>query len=237
VTARVWVTALSTPSRAALAMAAYKRLRVRAVWLPSGPHPWLVRAAGFEGRTVPAMDAGGRSVQGTLAISRTLDELVPERPLFPAAERVAVEEAERWGNDELQDVPRRIFRWGALQDQELRLWVARDVAEIPAPELVSRLAQPFVERLAQDSGAGEASISEDVRRLPGLLDHADSLIAAGTIGAPEPNAADFQIFSSLRVMLDFKALPSFEHRPCATAARRVFPEWAGEMPRFEIPGT
>jgi Glutathione S-transferase, N-terminal domain len=78
VTARVWVTALSTPSKAALAMAGYKRLRVRAVWLPSGPHPWLVRAAGFKGRTVPAMEVGGRSVQGTLAISRALDELVPE---------------------------------------------------------------------------------------------------------------------------------------------------------------
>jgi hypothetical protein len=31
-------------------------------------------------------------------------------------------------------------------------------------------------------------------------------------------------------------LPSAEHRPAARAARQLFPNWEGEMPRFEIPG-
>ena len=39
------------------------------------------------------------------------------------------------------------------------------------------------------------------------------------IGTDQPNAADFQILSSVRVLLDFQALPSFEERPSARAAR------------------
>ena len=38
-------------------------------------------AAGFQGGTVPALKLDGRRVQGSLA--RALDELIPERPLFP----------------------------------------------------------------------------------------------------------------------------------------------------------
>ena len=116
--ARLYVTSLSNPSRAAIAMVAYKQLPHRVITLTSGFHPYLVRAAGFEGRTVPALRLDdGRRVQGSLAISRALDELIAERPLFPdePGARRAVERAERWGNDELQPVPRRIFRWAAVQ--------------------------------------------------------------------------------------------------------------------------
>jgi hypothetical protein len=55
------------------------------------------------------------------------------------------------------------------------------------------------------------------------------------IGTDRPNAADFQILSSVRVLLDFKALPAAEDRPSAQRARRLFPHWEGEMPYFEIP--
>jgi hypothetical protein len=56
------------------------------------------------------------------------------------------------------------------------------------------------------------------------------------IGGDQPNAADFQILSSVRVLLDFRALPSFEERPSARAARRLFPDWEGDMPYFPIAG-
>jgi len=32
-------------------------------------------------------------------------------------------------------------------------------------------------------------------RLRGLLDHVDALVAEGTIGGEQPNAADFQVLS------------------------------------------
>jgi glutathione S-transferase len=237
-TARLYVTSLSNPSKAAIAMVRYKQLPHTVVTLTSGFHPYLVRAAGFQGRTVPALRLDdGRRVQGSLAISRTLDELIAERPLFPSdpGERRAVEDAERWGNDELQPVPRRMFRYATVHDRALRRWIAADVAKVPAPALAAALAKPVAARRSAESG-GEDLIRADLARLPALLDHVDALVAGAVIATDRPNAADFQILSSVRVLLDFKALSEFEQRPGARAARRLFPTWEGEMPYFDIPG-
>src|SRR3954468_10441458 len=79
-------------------------------------HIAVVKARGFPGRTVPALIwEDGRKVQGSLNISRFLDEERPEPPLFPAdpERRRAVEEAEAWGDRELQDPTRRLI-WIAL---------------------------------------------------------------------------------------------------------------------------
>ena len=236
--ARLYVTPLSNPSKAAIAMVVYKQLPHTVVTLTSGFHPYLVRAARFQGRTVPALRLDdGRRVQGSLAISRTLDELIAERPLFPAdpEARRAVEDAERWGNDELQAVPRRMFRYATVQDRSLRRWIAADVAKVPAPTIAAALTKPLAARRSREVG-GEEAIRADVARLPALLDHVDALVAGAVIGAGHPNAADFQVLSSVRALLDFKALPDFEQRPGAQAARRLFPTWEGEMPYFDIPG-
>jgi glutathione S-transferase len=71
---------------------------------------------GFPGKTVPAMRLAGAKVQGTRAIARALDALVPSPPLFPAdpERRRAVEEAESWGDEVLQGVSRRLI-WNALK--------------------------------------------------------------------------------------------------------------------------
>jgi glutathione S-transferase len=236
--ARLYVTPLSNPSHAAMGMLDYKQLPHKVVKLASGLHPYLVRAAGFKGRTVPALKLeDGRRVQSTLGISRTLDELIPERPLFPADpdHRRAVEEAERWGHDELQPVPRRIFRRGAAVDSGLRRWIAADVVELPAPGIGAALSKPIAALRSKEAG-GDDLIRVDVARLPVLLDHADALVNNAVIGGDQPNAADFQILSSVRVLLDFQALPSFEERPSARAARRLFPDWEGDMPYFPIAG-
>jgi glutathione S-transferase len=237
VTARLYVTSLSNPSKAAAAMLSYKRLPHRRINLLSGFHPLLVRAAGFKGRTVPALELEGRHVQGSLEISRALDDTIADRPLFPPEPfaRRSVEDAERWGHDELQPLPRRIFRWAVVRDPALRRWVAADVAGVPAPAVVAALTKPVAARRSADAGGDEATIREDVSRLPGLLDHVDALVGSGVIGSNQPNAADFQILSSVRVLLDFKALPAAEDRPSAQRARRLFPYWEGEMPYFEIP--
>jgi glutathione S-transferase len=238
-TVRLYITSLSNPSYAAAGMLAHKRLAHRRIDLLTGFHPYLVRAAGFEGRTVPALElADGRHVQGSLRISQALDELIPERPLFPGepVARRAVQRAERWGHDELQPIPRRIFRFAAMRDVMVRRWIAADVAGVPAPTIVATLTLPVAVLRCADSGGSEETIPEDIRRLPGLLDLADALVGEGTIGGPEPNAADFQILSSVRLLLDFKGLPSMDRRPSARAARRLFPHLEGEMPRFAIPG-
>jgi glutathione S-transferase len=236
VSARVYVIAVSNPARAGMAMLAHKRIPHRVVRLPAGPHPQLVRAAGFRDPTVPALElADGRKLQGTLVISRALEELVPDPPLFPRdpAARRAVEEAESWGHSELQPVPRRIFRWGMLRDGAMRRWFAKEILGWPAPRLVAACAMPVVRPLARASGSEETKVAADLERLPALLDHVDGLIATGTIGTADRNAADFQILASVRVLLEFEDLVHLvEGRPCATHARRLFPRWEGPIPQF-----
>ena len=87
-----------------------KGLDYEAIWLLPGLHPALLRTRGFRGGTVPAIKLDGRKLQQSRAISRALEEIRPDPPLFPADpdERREVEEAERWGDEQLQSVPRRL---------------------------------------------------------------------------------------------------------------------------------
>jgi glutathione S-transferase len=88
-----------------------------------------------------------------------------------------------------------------------------------------------IRRLAAISHADHARVWADIERLPELLDHVDGLIADGTIGGAEPNAADFQILASVRVLPEFEDLAGLlDGRPCAPAARRLYPDWAGPIP-------
>jgi hypothetical protein len=74
-------------------------------------------------------------------------------------------------------------------------------------------------------------VRASVEGLPELLDRVDALIAEGTIGGAAPNAPDFQILSSVRVLLEFEDLAQLlEGRACAPAARLLFPDWAGPIP-------
>ena len=41
----------------------------------------------------------------------------------------------------------------------------------------------------------------DLAALPGLIDRVDELIAQGVIGGAEPNAADYQIATSISLLL------------------------------------
>jgi glutathione S-transferase len=235
---RIYVMPVSNPSAAGAAMVRHKRIPHRVVTLMPGLHPVLVRLAGFSGHTVPALEVDGRKVQGSRRIARVLDELAPDPPLFPSdpAARARVEEAERWGERVLQPVPRRLFRYLMLTQQSARLWMGTEVMRLPEVELLVPLFMPAIRRLAANSHADEGRVRSDVDSLPALLDRVDVLIAEGTIGGGAPNAADFQILSSVRVLLEFEELAHLlAGRACAPAARLLFPDWAGPIPRG-LPG-
>jgi glutathione S-transferase len=226
--------AISNPAAAGPAMLRYKRIPHRVVSVMPGLHPFLVRLAGFRGPTVPAVEVDGRKVQGSREISRFLDELSPDPPLFPAdaKARAAVEEAERWGEQVLQPVPRRLFRYLVLTSEAARLWMGREVMRVPAARVIQFAFLPLIRQLARVARADEATVRATLAGLPGLLDHVDALIADGTIGGGQPNAADFQILASVRVLLEFEDLAHLlEGRACAPAARLLYPDWAGPIPR------
>ena len=225
---RLYVMPISNAAAAGAAMVAHKRIPHRVVRLMPGLHPLLVRFAGFEGFTVPALELDGQKVQGTRRIASFLDSVRPDPPLFPAdpEQRARVEEAERWGEQVFQPVPRRLFRHLLLTSESARLWMGTEVMHLPAPRVMAVLFMPVIRRLAEISRADDARVREDIEHLPELLDHVDGLIADGAIGAAKPNAADFQILASVGVLRAFADLErQVRGRPCEAAARRLYPDW------------
>lgn len=231
---RIYVIPVSNPSAAGAAMVRHKRIPHRVVTVMPGLHPVLVRLAGFDRHTVPALEMGGTKVQGSREIARFLDRLAPDPPLYPRdpGARARVEEAEGWGERMLQPVPRRLFRYLMLTQRSARVWMGSEVMRIPGASALVPLFMPAIRRLAEISHADEDRARVSIEGLPALLDRVDALIAEGTIGGAEPNAADFQILSSVRVLLEFEDLVHLlDGRACAPAARRLFPDWAGPIPR------
>jgi glutathione S-transferase len=214
-----------------------KGIEHEVVELLPGMHPVQVRLAGFRGGTVPALRIDGRRIQGSREISHALDEIEPEPALFPSdpARRRAVEAAEAWGERSLQPVPRRIFRWSLARNSRLRSGVAHSLG-LPAPDVMAKTQAPIARYFARKSGATDELVRSNLEALPGMLDHVDGLIADGTIGDDEVNAADLQIGTSVRVLLSFEDVrPMVEGRPAEELAMRVLPEYPGRLPAVMPP--
>ncbi len=222
----------SHPAHAARLMLEMKGIDHEVVNLLPGLHPLFLRAAGFRGATVPALRVDGGRVQTSLRISRFLDRYQPEPRLFPGdpAAKRAVEDAETWGEATLQPVPRRLFRWAAVRQPELRRWLA-ELSGMPLPGLAAFVNAPIARRFARAVDATDERIQADLAGLPSMLDRVDGLIAEGTIGGSTPNAADCQIVSSVRALLAFGDLePAVAKRPCAALAMRLFAGYPSPIP-------
>ena len=128
----------------------------------------VLRAAGFPGVTVPALKIDGAKVQGSRQIARELERLRPEPPLFPAdpARRAAVEEAERFGDEELQHPIRQILWWGMKRDHApLRSY--SEGAKIGVPiGLAVKTAAPIVALSARFNEADDEHARKAVAALP-----------------------------------------------------------------------
>jgi glutathione S-transferase len=199
-----------------------------------GLHGIIVRARKFPGWTVPALQLGDRRLQGTLAIAHELDRLEPEAGIFPRdpERRRLVEQAERFGHDELQPLARRVFRWAGIRDNAIRTWMARYVLDVPAPTLAGYAFKPAMILYGRYiSKATDAQVREDLARLPALLDHADVLVEEGVIAGAAPHAADLQILSSVRLLLAHEDLrPAIAERPSGKAALRLIPDYPRSGP-------
>jgi glutathione S-transferase len=202
--------------------------------LPPGSHPVAVRVLGFHRNTVPALRIDGCRIQGSRAITAYLERTRPEPPIFGTSpeQRSRIEAAELWGERELQPIPRRMFRLGATRDAGVMRWLAAQTG-LPAPAVAGRLGRPLAVVMARAEGATEELVRRDLEQLPATLDRIDGLIAEGTIGGAEPNAADFQILTTVRSLLSFTDVaPAVEGRPCAEAATRIVPELPGPLPAW-----
>jgi glutathione S-transferase len=226
--------AMSHPALAARKMLELKGVPFRSVRILPGTQRAYLHLRGFRGGTVPALVLEGRRIQGSRPIARALDEWAPEPALFPSdpAQRACVEQAERWGEQELQNVPRLLFRWGLVHDLGLRRWFGED-AGVPAPALAARLSGPIARYFARISGADEITAKRALDDLAGMLDRVDALLADGTLNPGAPNAATLQVLCTVRALHAFTDLHELvDAHPAAAAAREVFPEYPGPVPRF-----
>ena len=211
-----------------------KGLDYRSVTVLPGFQRVQMRLLGFPRGTVPGVKLDGRRIQGSRQIARALDELRPDPPLFPADPdlRRRADEAERWGDEELQDYPRRLFRWGLVRNLHLRRWLSA-ASGLPAPALAARLSGLNARYYARLAHADDAAVRRDLAGLGEVLDRADRLLADGVLGTDPPNAAGLQVLCSVRALDGFTDLhPLVSPHPCAAAAERLFSDYPGPVPAF-----
>jgi glutathione S-transferase len=237
-TVRLYTVPASHPSAAAERALQLKGADYERIDLITALHRPVQRAR-FGGWSVPsAIFDDGTRVLGSRRILSALDKRYPEPPLFPADDvaRAHVERAEQWGEEVLQPLARRVT-WAALRraPQAMRSYLAG--AKLPLPEGMAMLGAPLVLRTAvRMNGASDENVRADLMHLDSHLERADDWIADGVIGREEPNAADLQIGSSIRLMQTLGDLaPRLDGRPVGELARRWFPEYPGSTPALSLP--
>lgn len=231
--ARLFVIPASHPAIAAELMLRHKGIEYKRTDLLPVVSKVVLRLVGFPGVTVPALRIDGEKVQGSRQIARTLERLRPTPPLFPADPelRVAVEEAERFGDERLQHPVRQLLWWSIKRDREpLRSY--SEGAHIGMPiGLAMKTAAPIVALSARFNEADDEHARRALEELPGLLDRVDEWIAAGVLGGEQLNAADFQIATSIGLAMTMDDLrPAIESRPAGALAKRVVPDYPGHTP-------
>ena len=192
-----------------------------------------LRALRFPGNTVPSLRIDGKKLTGSREIARELDRLRPEPPLYPTDpdRRVAVEDAERWGEEVVQPAVRRML-WNALKRDRAPLASYAEGARLGVPiGIAVRTAAPIVAAAARMNSADDEVVRADLAAMPGWLQRIDDWIAEGVLGDDPPNAADLQISASIRLAMTLEDLrPAIESRPAGELALRAIPQFPGSAP-------
>ncbi len=229
------VMAPSHPCMTARAALELKGLEYELVELMPGPHIEAMTEIYGEGKaTVPGLLIGEERVHGSRPILARLEQLAPDPSLFPEPIAAQVREGELWGDDELQDLGRRL-PWGALHFRPEAMGSFGGGSGPLDPARVD-----FAMRLIHGAWKYHEITAErlavDLAGLPAKLEHVDRLATDGVIGGEAPNAADLQIGATIRVLLTVADLrPLITGRPAEEIARRWFPEYGGEIPAGAFP--
>jgi glutathione S-transferase len=228
--AKLYVIPGSHPAMAARRMLELKGIPYKRVDLMPVISRGALKALRFPSNTVPSLVIEGRKLTGSRSIARELDRLRPDPPLYPApaADRVAVEEAERWGEEVLQPAVRRIS-WNVLKRDRSALASYAEGARLGVPVgLAVRTAAPIVAAANRINKADDEAVRADLAALPGWLQRIDDWIAEGVLDSEPPNAADLQIGASLRLAMTFDDLRSaIQGRPAGEMALRAIPDFPG----------
>jgi glutathione S-transferase len=219
---------------AALALKSIEYKRIELLW----PSQALIGRLRYGGTTVPGMRVDGERIVGSRPIMRRIDSLVAEPALLPAPDDPryeAVLEAERWGDDVLQGVSRRVIDAAFLgRPKAMESYLAD--AKLPLPRALIRPGLGLTARwMARRNEARDESVQTDLAHLPGHLDRIDAWIAEGLLGGERPNAADLQIGSSIRLLASIGDVRPLIEGRSAAALTRYFPPIPGEVEAGALP--
>ncbi len=192
----------------------------------------------YGGTTVPGMRVDGQRLVGSRTIMRHLDVIAPEPPLLPAPGDPAyarVLEAERWGDEVFQGVPRTLINAAFLR-RPAAMESYADGVKLPLPRPLLRPALPLTARLmAIRNKAGDDNAREVLAALPRQLQRIDDWIAEGLLGGEQANAADLQIGSTIRLLMSIGDVRPLVEGHAAAALTRYFPPIIGAVPGDVLP--
>jgi glutathione S-transferase len=225
---KLYVIRGSHACRTATLMFAHKALEYDEVRVPAATQPIVLALLRFPGwtrrrLTVPALRDGEARIVGNRGIARHLDAKQPDPPLLPAdpQARRAVEEAERFADEELQMVARRLVL-ALVHQGRAAVDGARDGPLGPllyADDRVRWVAAHGIARFFNVNPQTEARL---LGQLPAMLDRIDGWIAGGTLDGERLNVADLMIAPCLALLTYRPDLrPEVARRPAGRLLSRV----------------
>jgi glutathione S-transferase len=179
---------------------------------------------------VPGLLVDEEPVHGSRAILARLETIKPEPSLYPSQE---VRDAELWGDEELQDLGRRL-PWGALyfRPEAMGTFAGGEPLDGPGTDFAIK----FVRSTWRYHGISAARLQEDLAGLPAKLERVEQLAARGVLGGEQPTAADLQIGATIRVLLTIGDLhPLLEGSAAERIAQQFFPRYGGYVPPGAFP--
>jgi glutathione S-transferase len=236
--ARVFVVHGSHPCATVEKAFEIKGLAYRRIEIPAAMQPVVMRPL-FGGRTVPGVRfADGEKVQGSRAILRALERRVASPPLYDGpAGAEAIADAERWGDEVFQSIPRRLL-WAAFAVHPRAMHGFQEgqrSPKLPMPVVLaaSKAILPIERRL---NDVDDAGVRGDLAALPALLDQVDAYVADGVLGGERPNAADLQIAPTIRLLYAMEDVrPLIAGRPAEDVAFRWFDRPTATVPAGALP--
>src|ERR1700760_2635442 len=180
--------------------------------------------------TVPGLLVDGEPVHGSRTILGPLEAIEPTPTLYPTE---AVREAERWGDEELQDLG-RCLPWGAMyfRPESMGTFAGGE----PLDPAGTDFAIKFVRATWRYHKITATRLHDDLAGLPAKIAHIEALAEAGVLDGEQPNAADLQIAATIRVLLPLGDLgPLFEGSAAERIALRFFPSYPGSVPQGAYP--
>jgi glutathione S-transferase len=180
--------------------------------------------------TVPGLLVDDEPVHGSRAILARLEAIEPKPTLYPSE---AVREAERWGDEELQDLG-RCLPWGAMyfRPESMGTFAGGE----PLDPAGTDFAIKFVRATWRYHKITATRLHGDLAGLPAKIAHIEALAEQGVLDGEQPNAADLQIAATIRVLLPLGDLAAlFEGSAAERIALRFFPSYPGSVPQGAYP--